>query len=93
MNKKLMISLLITSLVVAGSILAVSGLPGCKTVQTSETSPGDNNTPTSHNVNEGGVLHMPGLNNPEPNCTQCHGSDLRGAETVPSCYSCHGKKW
>jgi mono/diheme cytochrome c family protein len=26
-------------------------------------------------------------------CVSCHGADLRGSGSAPSCYSCHGKKW
>ncbi|MGK2906661.1 MAG: c-type cytochrome [Desulfuromonadales bacterium] len=27
------------------------------------------------------------------NCVTCHGADLRGSGSAPSCYSCHGQKW
>jgi mono/diheme cytochrome c family protein len=27
------------------------------------------------------------------NCVSCHGTDLRGSGSAPSCYTCHGKKW
>ncbi|MBE0577060.1 MAG: hypothetical protein IH613_14340 [Desulfuromonadales bacterium] len=26
-------------------------------------------------------------------CVSCHGTDLRGSSSAPSCYSCHGQKW
>jgi len=26
-------------------------------------------------------------------CVSCHGTDLRGSGSAPSCYSCHGQKW
>lgn len=50
-------------------------------------------TPSDHNVNEHGVMHKSGLRDPENNCVGCHGSDLRGGDSAPSCYSCHNKKW
>ncbi|HEY3447975.1 MAG TPA: hypothetical protein VGK67_16585 [Myxococcales bacterium] len=49
--------------------------------------------PSSHTVNEGGVMHKPGLASPLTNCTGCHGSDLSGSGSAPSCTSCHGQKW
>jgi hypothetical protein len=50
--------------------------------------------PPGHTVNQDGVAHAPGLNDPTQNCTACHGDDLMGGtEGQPSCYSCHGKKW
>ena len=51
------------------------------------------NAPADHTVNQDGVRHLTGLRDPENNCTACHGEDLRGSETAPSCYSCHGKEW
>ncbi|TNF32250.1 MAG: hypothetical protein EP329_10825 [Deltaproteobacteria bacterium] len=50
------------------------------------------NAPDDHTVNEGGVYHKPGLQNPTANCTECHGSSLQGGRG-PSCTSCHGVKW
>jgi mono/diheme cytochrome c family protein len=32
-------------------------------------------------------------NNGTSNCVSCHGADLRGSGSAPSCYSCHDKKW
>jgi hypothetical protein len=58
------------------------------------TSPESNTNPASgHTVNKGGVYHMTGLNDPETNCVQCHGSDLRGGTSGVSCYQCHGQVW
>lgn len=48
--------------------------------------------PSSHTVNENGVMHAPGLTNPTVNCTGCHGASLQGGRG-PSCTSCHGVKW
>jgi hypothetical protein len=46
--------------------------------------------PASHteNVNNSGVFHHPGKEDPLANCTGCHGADLTGG-AGPSCYSCH----
>lgn len=49
--------------------------------------------PADHAVNKDGIKHKSGLSNPMENCVSCHGSDLRGSDTAPSCYECHGKKW
>jgi hypothetical protein len=50
--------------------------------------------PPGHTVNQDGVAHAPGLNDPTENCTACHGADLRGGDAgQPSCYSCHGQEW
>lgn len=58
-------------------------------------SPNDSNydPPTSHTLNKDGFMHKPGLDSPLTNCSDCHGSDLRGGSTGVSCYECHGKKW
>jgi len=48
--------------------------------------------PADHTVNNDGVFHKPGLENPTANCTECHGSSLQGGRG-PSCTSCHGVKW
>ncbi|PKN55380.1 MAG: hypothetical protein CVU56_21595 [Deltaproteobacteria bacterium HGW-Deltaproteobacteria-14] len=50
------------------------------------------NAPADHTVNENGVFHKPGLQNPTVNCTECHGASLQGGRG-PSCTSCHGVKW
>jgi len=49
--------------------------------------------PASHTVVENGVRHAPGLQQPQQNCTSCHGADLHGGAEAPSCYSCHGARW
>jgi len=51
------------------------------------------NPPDDHTISKEGVMHKPGLSDPEENCASCHGSELRGSETAPSCYECHGKEW
>ncbi|MFQ5490714.1 MAG: hypothetical protein ACE5GE_08345, partial [Phycisphaerae bacterium] len=57
----------------------------------------DGGTPPTHTrlMTRGSVsaLHAEGLGNPARNCTACHGSDLTGANLVPSCWSCHGSIW
>lgn len=60
----------------------------------SSTEPESNyNPPQDHTVSKDGRMHKTGLGDPVTNCTTCHGSDLRGSETAPSCYECHSKKW
>jgi hypothetical protein len=51
------------------------------------------NAPTDHTINIDGALHKSGLNNPAENCTSCHGADLKGSDSAPSCFKCHGEKW
>jgi hypothetical protein len=47
-----------------------------------------------HTVRRGGAFHRSGLNDPEQNCVQCHGADLRGGDNgEPSCFLCHGEVW
>jgi hypothetical protein len=60
---------------------------------TSTESESKYNPPADHTISEDGAKHKPGLDNPTLNCASCHGNDLRGSETAPSCYTCHGKKW
>jgi mono/diheme cytochrome c family protein len=58
----------------------------------SSTSPA--NAPEGHTTVQGGVPHAPGLTDPIPNCSACHGATLQGgAAGQPSCFSCHGQKW
>ena len=67
----------------------------CNTDSTTETSSttSSSSVPSDHTVNEHGVLHKSGLNDPTTNCVSCHGSDLKGGSSGVSCYSCHGQKW
>lgn len=51
------------------------------------------NPPADHTIRKEGIMHKPGLGDPEENCASCHGSNLRGSDTAPSCYECHGKEW
>lgn len=47
-----------------------------------------------HTISQGGKLHKTGLYEPDSNCVECHGSDLKGdADGGPSCYSCHDDLW
>ena len=48
--------------------------------------------PAGHTVNEKGVMHHTGLQDPYASCVACHGASLQGGEG-PSCTSCHGVKW
>ena len=59
----------------------------------SNPSESENEAPADHTVNQDGVRHKSGLNDPEVNCVACHGADLRGGQVGVSCYQCHGKKW
>jgi hypothetical protein len=71
-------------------VLALLGVAACS--DDNPTAP--ENLPASHTVQQGGVFHAPGLESPEQNCTECHGSDLRGGDDgQPSCFRCHGQKW
>jgi len=71
-------------------VLSVLFLFSCKSSSEPETS---YNPPEDHTISKDGKMHKPGLNDPGTNCASCHGSDLRGTETAPSCYECHGKEW
>ncbi|NTU50303.1 MAG: hypothetical protein HGA87_05390 [Desulfobulbaceae bacterium] len=46
---------------------------------------------SSHTVNISNHWHKPGFFDPATNCTQCHGTDLKGGTSKISCYtsSCH----
>lgn len=48
--------------------------------------------PSDHTVNEEGIRHRQGLQNPTVNCVACHGAALTG-DQGPSCTSCHQKRW
>lgn len=51
--------------------------------------------PTNHNVDNGGVMHKPGGDNPTKNCgtKKCHGTDLSGGKAKKGCTDCHGEYW
>ena len=47
-----------------------------------------------HSIDKGGKLHGVGYTTPSATgCDACHGSDLKGGVTAPSCYQCHGARW
>lgn len=46
-----------------------------------------------HTVSQDGYYHAPGLSTPLTNCVSCHGADLMGDGSAPSCYTCHGNEW
>jgi len=46
--------------------------------------------PASHDQSQSGVMHRPGLDDPQANCTACHGENLQGFGTIPACATCHG---
>lgn len=48
----------------------------------------DGGAPASHTEDNGGVMHLPGKEDPKVNCVACHGANLTGG-TGPSCYGCH----
>ena len=54
---------------------------------------GPSNAPADHTISRDGARHLPGLTEPEANCTGCHGADLRGSAIAPSCFTCHGQEW
>lgn len=49
--------------------------------------------PASHTIQLDDWFHHSDLNNPASTCVNCHGVELKGTETTPSCYLCHDKKW
>jgi hypothetical protein len=51
------------------------------------------NPPADHTEDHGPYRHRPGGQQAPQNCTGCHGADLRGGESAPSCYTCHGQQW
>jgi hypothetical protein len=65
-------------------------LVSCKSTTEPET---NYNPPEDHTISKEGKMHKPGLNDPGTNCASCHGAELRGSDTAPSCYECHGKEW
>jgi hypothetical protein len=77
----------VTRLAVLASILAVLTVAACGGGDSSGSE-----APTSHTVNQSGVMHAPGLQDPLTNCVACHGASLQGG-AGPSCTSCHGVKW
>lgn len=75
----------------AGFVLLLAGIIGCSDTDDVLSS---SDAPEDHTDSRGGALHMPGLQDPVNNCTDCHGDDLRGGQDgEPSCYSCHGQEW
>ncbi|MDH5559614.1 MAG: hypothetical protein OEY59_02010 [Deltaproteobacteria bacterium] len=46
-----------------------------------------------HTVVINNARHATGHYDPEANCVDCHGSDLKGTKDAPSCYSCHWGVW
>jgi hypothetical protein len=70
-----------------------AGQPSCTKCHVDHWS-GPNCGVNIHTINLGGHLHAPNYCLPLQNCTQCHGSDLRGGTArQPSCYSCHNDQW
>ena len=50
--------------------------------------------PKNHTVDYGGVMHAPGAaDNPTQKCGACHGRDLKGGKTAPTCLDCHDQVW
>ncbi|MCK6603224.1 MAG: hypothetical protein L6Q77_15510 [Bacteroidetes bacterium] len=74
-------------------ILAVCLLSFTAGCSDSSTGSGSGSVPDDHTIRKGGAYHKAGLTAPETNCTQCHGTDLKGGSSKTSCYSCHGKVW
>lgn len=48
--------------------------------------------PADHTESMSGVMHKPGKEDPLANCTACHGADLTGGASAPSCYDCHNSQ-
>jgi hypothetical protein len=58
--------------------------------------------PSDHTIDRGGALHKEGYQQPLDECTECHGSDLKGGiynnenglqVACASCYQCHSSVW
>jgi hypothetical protein len=71
--------------IVLSVLTMVVALAGCVGSQ--------NDSPYPHTVNNDGVWHGEGLDDPLANCTECHGSQLEGTDTTPSCTDCHERRW
>jgi hypothetical protein len=71
------------NMVLCVTVLTLSSgayLSGCES--------GSGDSPGSHMIVLGGVSHLDGYTNPLANCTECHGTALRGG-SGPDCYGCH----
>ncbi len=53
----------------------------------------NSSAPSDHSVLNGIYLHQTNLKSPVGTCDSCHGSQLEGTDTLPSCYLCHDKNW
>ena len=51
--------------------------------------------PPTHTEPKGpnGILHRPGFADPAADCSACHGANLEGSASRPSCTSCHAALW
>lgn len=87
-----------------GKTLQGGSAPSCYTCHGKIWSDGGNascpefSAPADHtkSKNEDGcsARHKEGYEHPfSAGCTSCHGGDLRGGKTGPSCYTCHGDEW
>ena len=74
-----------TIVVVLSGIALVASLTGCM-----GSAP---DSPYPHTVNNDGIMHGAGIDDPLANCTECHGDQLEGTASTPSCYDCHGQRW
>ena len=63
------------------------------TTGNSDTSATSTSSNSSHDLSKNGVFHASGLDDPDTNCTSCHGASLGGTSSAPSCTSCHGEVW
>jgi hypothetical protein len=87
-----------------GKTLQGGSAPSCYTCHAKVWSDGGNGScpdfaaPADHTKTKDddgcAARHKDGYENPfSSGCTSCHGGDLRGGATGPSCYTCHGNEW
>ena len=54
---------------------------------------GCSDKPEDHTRSLGGAFHKTDLTHPDKYCINCHGNDLLGKNTAPSCFHCHADLW
>ncbi|MDH5559700.1 MAG: hypothetical protein OEY59_02445 [Deltaproteobacteria bacterium] len=65
----------------------------CEYLQEPEAYQSQMPSDVNHSGLSGTAKHGEGLMDPLYNCIGCHGGDLKGLKSAPSCYKCHLNKW